>query len=161
VLSALLAGIGLLVGACTPGGGAESATSTPAIASPAAEPGGTPTESYPTVPAISANTLADADVGHLFGAVAGASALSLRVNVTPPGERGDAVSGVSIVARDDGQVLRGLDDAGKRALGTALLDAAAAAFPRASVTLLVSDAAGGGQIIGSRPASGANTVIVS
>jgi hypothetical protein len=55
-----------------------------------------------------------------------------------------------------------MDQAGKRALGEAMLNAAVAIWPKASVSLLISDAVGGGgQIIGSHPPGGANTVIVA
>jgi hypothetical protein len=55
-----------------------------------------------------------------------------------------------------------LDSDGRRTLGEALLTAAGTAWPQARVSLLVIDPAGSaGQIIGSRPPGGPNSVIVS
>jgi hypothetical protein len=59
-------------------------------------------------------------------------------------------------------VLKGLDATAKKSLGDAILTAASTAWPNATISLLVSDpAGGGGQIIGSRPKGGPNTVLAT
>ena len=102
------------------------------------------------------------DVSSVFSAVAQASQLTIAANSSPPGSTGADVQSVSIVAQDKGGLLKSLDAAGKRSLGDAVLTAAGTAWPNASVSLLVTDPAGGaGQIIGSRPKGGPNTVIAT
>jgi hypothetical protein len=102
------------------------------------------------------------DLAPIFAAVQQSGQMRFSANATPAGARGADVQSVSIRAEDTGGVLRGLDSAGRRTLGEALLSAAAAAWPQARVSLLVVDASGAaGQIIGSRPPGGPNSVIVS
>jgi hypothetical protein len=108
------------------------------------------------------NAISADDVSSALKAVPQASQLKLTANSSPPGAKGKDVQSVSIIAQDTGGVLKALDATGKRALGDALLSAAVAAWPNATVSLLVSDPSGtGGQIIGSRAVGGVNTVIVS
>jgi hypothetical protein len=103
-----------------------------------------------------------ADLSQVFASVQQASQLQLTANATPPGATGPDVQSISIVAQDKGGVLKGLDAAGKQSLGNALLSAAAAAWPNAEISLLVSDPAGaGGTIIGQHPKGGQSTVIAS
>jgi hypothetical protein len=101
------------------------------------------------------------DVSAVLAQVPQASQLKLTASSSPPGARGQDVVSVSIVAQDAGTVLQGLDQAGKRTLADGLLTAAGTTWPKASVTLFMSDPSGGGQIIGSRAPGGPNTVIVS
>jgi hypothetical protein len=102
------------------------------------------------------------NVASVFAAVQQASQLRLAANSSPPGATGPDVQSVSVLAQDAGGVLKGLDAAGKQKLGDSILTAAATAWPNASVSLLITDpAAGGGQIIGSRPKGGPNTVIAT
>jgi hypothetical protein len=108
------------------------------------------------------NVISADDIVAAFKAVPQASQLKVTANSSPPGAKGADVQSVSVVAQDASSLLKSLDPDGKRALGDALLTAAGAAWPNASVSLLVTDATGaGGQIIGSRIAGGGNTVIVS
>jgi hypothetical protein len=103
-----------------------------------------------------------ADVSSVFSSVAQASQLNLTANASPPGSTGAAVESVSVLGQDKGGLLKGLDATGKKNLGDAILTAAATAWPNASISLLVSDpSGGGGQIIGTRPKGGPNTVIAS
>jgi hypothetical protein len=98
----------------------------------------------------------------VFDALPQATQLTISANSSPPGATGPDVQSVSIVAQDKGGLLKGLDAAGKKSLGDALLTAAGTAWPNASVSLLVTDpAGGGGQIIGSRPKGGPNTVFAT
>ena len=110
----------------------------------------------------SSNTVVADDLKTVFASVAQIDKLNVTANSSPPGIRGGDVESVSVTAQDGGGFLKTLDQAAKRSLAEALLTAAAAAWPNARVSLLVSDPAGtGGQIIGSRPRGGPNTVIVS
>jgi hypothetical protein len=103
-----------------------------------------------------------ADVSSIFAAVQQASQLRITANSSPPGATGPDVQTVSVLAQDSGGLLKSMDATGKQALGTALLTAAAAAWPNASISLLVSDTNGaGGTIIGNHPKGGQNTVIAS
>jgi hypothetical protein len=108
------------------------------------------------------NVISADDIAAAFKSLPQASQLKLTANSSPPGAKGADVQSVSVVAQDTSGVLKGLDPNGKRALGDALLTAAGAAWPKASVSMLISDASGaGGQIIGSRGPDGTNTIIVS
>jgi hypothetical protein len=103
-----------------------------------------------------------ADIATVFATVQQASQLHITANSSPPGATGGDVQTVSIVAQDSGGMLKGLNADGKQSLGTALLNAAAAAWPNANIALLVSDPAGAsGTIIGNHPKGGQNTVIAS
>ena len=107
-------------------------------------------------------TGAVADLSQVFGSVQQATQLQLTANSTPAGATGADVQSISIVAQDKGGLLKSLDAAGKQSLGNALLTAAAAAWPNADISLLVSDpAGGGGTIIGNHPKTGQNTIIAS
>jgi len=109
-----------------------------------------------------AGALSTDDLAPVFAAVTQTGQMRFSANASPAGARGADVQSVSIRAEDTGGVLRGLDSAGRRTLGDALLTAAATAWPQARVSLLVVDASGAaGQIIGSRPPGGPNSVIVS
>jgi hypothetical protein len=66
-----------------------------------------------------------------------------------------------VIAQDSGGLLKGMDTAAKQSLGDAILTAAGAAWPNASVSLLVSGPTGGGTIIGQRPKGGPNNVIAT
>jgi hypothetical protein len=100
----------------------------------------------------------------VFAGVPQASQLRLSANATPPGATGPDVTSISIRAEDTGgSVLKSLDATAKKSLGDALLNAAAVAWPKARISLLVTDTSGtgGGQVLGTRLPSGTNTVIVS
>lgn len=101
------------------------------------------------------------DVTSVFASVPQATQLQLAATSTPPGATGADIQAVSVIAQDKAGVLKSLDATGKKALGDALLAAAAAAWPNATISLLVTDAGGGGTIIGSRPKGGPNTVIAT
>ncbi|MBV8716931.1 MAG: hypothetical protein JO020_25830 [Chloroflexi bacterium] len=102
------------------------------------------------------------DIASVFASVQQASQLRITANSSPPGATGADVQTVSILAQDAGGVLKGLNADGKQALGTALLNAAATAWPNASISLLISDPSGtSGTIIGNHPKGGQNTVIAS
>jgi hypothetical protein len=110
--------------------------------------------------ANSSSTVTDA--ARVFAAVQQATQLRITANSSPPGATGADVQSVSVVAQDSGGLLKGLDAAGKQTLGNALLTAAAAAWPNASISLLVSDPTGAaGTIIGNHPKGGQNSVIAS
>lgn len=106
-------------------------------------------------------SVAEEQLKTVFAAVQQTAQMKISANSAPPGATGAAVTSVSITAEDSGGVLKTLDTAARRALGEALLTAAAAAWPQASVTLLVSDPTSSSQIIGSRPSGGPNVVIAS
>jgi hypothetical protein len=107
------------------------------------------------------NAISADDISSVFKSLPQASQLKMTANSSPPGAKGSDVQSISVNCQDTGGVLKGLDASGKRSLGEAMLTAAGAAWPNASVSLLVSDPSGaGGQIIGIR-AAGANTVIIS
>ena len=97
----------------------------------------------------------------VFGAVQQAAQMRFSANATPADATGAAVTSISITGEDAGGVLKTLDPAGRRALGEALLTAAGAAWPRAAVTLLITDPTSRSQIIGTRAPNGPNTVIAS
>ncbi len=126
-----------------------------------------PPESSPAAgsnaPGYEANsTGAVADLSSAFATVQQASQLRITANATPPGATGANVQSISIIADDTGGMLKSLDTAGKQSLGNALLNAAATEWPNATISLLVSNASGGGgTIIGSRPQGGQNTVIAT
>jgi hypothetical protein len=100
-----------------------------------------------------------AELSRIFGSVAQAAQMRFSASASPTGATGAAVTSVSITAEDTASVLKSLDASAKRAAGEALLNAAAQSWPQARITLLVTSA-GGGQIIGTRPQGGPNTVIV-
>ncbi len=107
------------------------------------------------------NAISPDDVVSVFKTLPQASQFKLSANSSPAGARGGDVQSVSVIGQDTGGVLKGLDAAGKRTLGDALLGAASVAWPNASVSLLISDPGGAGQIIGSHAPGSANTIIVS
>ena len=114
------------------------------------------------VTGVASNTISADEISNVFKSLPQVSQLKMAANSSPPGAKGSDVQSVSVNCQDIGGVLKGLDAPGKRTLGEAMLAAAGAAWPNASVSLLVSDPSGaGGQIIGIRAAGGTNTVIVS
>jgi hypothetical protein len=124
-----------------------------------APPGVTATEA---VGYTSNATGAVANLSQVFASVQQASGLQLSANSTPSGATGADVQSISIVGQDKGGLLKGLDAAGKQTLGNALLTAAVAAWPNATISLLITDASGGGgTIIGQHPQGGQNTVIAT
>jgi hypothetical protein len=112
--------------------------------------------------ANASNAVAADEISKVMAAIPQAAQLRVSANSSPPGATGPDVTTVSLIAQDNGGLLKGLDGAGKRTLGDAILTAAATAWPNASVSLLVSDpASNSGTIIGSRPKGGPNTVIAT
>jgi hypothetical protein len=106
------------------------------------------------------NAVSADDVASVLAAVPGINQLKVTANSSPPGAKGADVTSVSLIAQDSGGLLKTLDTAGKRTLAEAILTAAGTAWPKAGVSLLVTDPTGsGGQIIGSRGPGGPNTVI--
>lgn len=161
VVAALLAACSQAVPpAVTPPPAAPQATS----AIEGVTPVGTLGQFNPTE-AIGGGALGSNAVNNLtsvFSSLPQAAQLSISANSSPPGSTGSDVQSVSVVAQDKGGLLKGLDAAGKKSLGEAILSAAATAWPNAEVSLLVTDpSSGGGQIIGSRPKGGPNTVIAT
>lgn len=171
VVEARVLGVGLmamvLLGACAQQSPASSANGPTAIAQVAATAETSLDPRFnPTAAAgggiNASNAVSADDISAAFKSVPQASQLKLMANSSPPGAKGADVQSISLIAQDTSGVLKGLDAAGKRVLGEALLTAAGVAWPNASVSMLISDAAGaGGQIIGSRGPGGPNTVIVS
>jgi hypothetical protein len=100
------------------------------------------------------------EISRTFAPVAQAAQMRFVANASPPGASGATVTSISITAEDTGGVLASLNASDKRALGEALLNAAGTAWPQARITLLASGGPGG-QIIGTRPPGGPNTVIAS
>ena len=98
------------------------------------------------------------EISRTFSEVAQAAQLKFTANASPPGATGAAVQSISISAEDTGGSLSSLSANDKKALGEALLNAAATAWPQARITLLIS---GAGQIIATRPPGGPNTVIAT
>src|SRR5438270_19845 len=106
------------------------------------------------------NAVSADDILAVLAAVPGANQLKVTANSSPLGAKGADVTSVSLIAQDSGGLLKTLDAAGKRTLAEAILTAAGTAWPKAGVSLLVTDPSGsGGQIIGSRGPGGPNTVI--
>ena len=156
---ALAITIGVVLAACGTAAPAQ-VPSTPAAPAGTSEapPGVSATEAV----GYSANASgAVADLNQVFASVQQASQLQLSANSSPPGATGADVQTVSIVAQDKGGLLKSLDAAGKKTLGDALLNAAAQAWPNASISLLVSGPAGAGTIIGQHAKGAQNTVIAS
>jgi hypothetical protein len=163
-------GLGLLValvlGACSGGGGAPPAPVATAVSeiptsSATLEPRFNPTAAVGGAFNASNAVPAD-DIKAVLASIPQASQLQITANSSPPGARGPDVTTVAITAQDTSGLLKSLDMAAKRTLGDALLTAAGTTWPKAGVSLLVSDSTtGGSQIIGSRTPGGANTVIVS
>lgn len=110
----------------------------------------------------SSNSVSTDDLKSVFAAVPQIDKLALTANSSPPGAKGGDVTSVSVIGQDGSGLLKGLDPTAKQSLAEVLLTTAGTAWPNASVSLLVSDpAGGGGQIIGSRARGGPNTIIVS
>jgi hypothetical protein len=170
---ALVAGLAvlILIAACSQG-------SPPPLATTSSEPSGPPPGIEGATPMVTGvegrfnpteavggganSSSAVSDLARVMASVQQASQLKLSANASPPGATGADVTSVSIVAQDTLGVLKGLDAAGKKSLGDAILTAASEAWPNASVSLLVTDpAAGGGTVIGTRPKGGPNSVIAT
>jgi hypothetical protein len=108
------------------------------------------------------NAVSADDVTSVLASIPAINQLKVTANSSPPGAKGADVTSVSVIAQDSGGLLKSLDVAGKRTLGEAILTAAGTAWPKAGVSLLVTDpTSSGGQIIGSRGPGGPNTVIAS
>ncbi|HEV7663787.1 MAG TPA: hypothetical protein VGQ62_09655 [Chloroflexota bacterium] len=157
----------LVLGACSQGATPQTATPAATFAAPPPTAEGTVNPRFDPTAGVggginSSNAISADDVVKALSAVPQVDKLKLSANSSPPGATGADVVSVSINAQDTGGLLKALDAAGKRALGEALLAAAGAAWPKATVSLLVSDTAGGGgQIIGSRPPTGQALVIAT
>jgi hypothetical protein len=95
----------------------------------------------------------------IFGGVQPAAQLNISANASPPGATGSAVTSVSINATDSSGVLKGMDAAARHAMADALLTAAGAAWPQASISMLLSDPGSRTTMVGTRPPGGPNTVI--
>jgi hypothetical protein len=157
----------VVLAACSlplPQGAASGPTAPPVQTPPPAatlEPRFNPTAAIGLGASASAALTPD-DLAPVFAAVQQSGQLRFMATASPPGARGVDVLSVSIRAEDTGGVLRAMDATGRRTLGEALLTAAGTAWPRARVSLLVVAADGApGQIIGSRPPGGPNSVIVA
>jgi hypothetical protein len=111
--------------------------------------------------ALSSNAVAADEVMRAFASVPQASQLRFTANSSPPGATGADISTISIVGQDAAGVLKAMDAAAKQSLGDAMLTAAGTAWPNATISLLVTGAAGGGTIIGQRPKGGPNNVIAT
>lgn len=112
--------------------------------------------------AISATGISADDLNAVLAAVPQAKQLQIVANSSPPGAKGADVASVSLVATDTAGVLKSMDVSGKKALADGLLTAAGAAWPKASISLLISDPGGGSStVIGTRPQGGPNTIIAS
>ncbi len=111
--------------------------------------------------ANASNAVSPDEIAKIFAVVPQANQLRVTANSNPPGATGADVAAVSVVAQDNGGLLKGLDATAKKALGEAILTAAGTAWPNASVSLLVSAQAGGGTIIGSRPKGGPNSILAT
>ena len=168
MVSALLFGLVVLgaLAACSQGapppGTAPAATAGIEGATPAAsvEARFNPTEAVGGG-ALSSNAVAADEVTRALAGVPQASQLRFTANSSPPGATGADVTTISIVGQDNGGLLKGMDAAAKQSLGDAILTAAGTAWPNASVSLLVTSAAGGGTIIGQRPKGGPNSIIAT
>ncbi len=156
----------ILLGACSSSSPAATSNAPTGVEAAPTAPSSTDPRLNPTAAVgggiNASNAISADDVTTVFKSLPQASLLKMTANSSPPGARGGDVQSVSVNCQDTGGLLKGLDAAGKRTLGEAMLTAAAEAWPNASVSLLVSDPSGaGGQIIGVRAAGGVNTVIVS
>jgi hypothetical protein len=144
---------------------------------PPAAPAGAPAAAAPPTPIASlearfdptaavgggANTsgvISADEISRTFASIPQAAQMRFVANASPPGATGATVTSISISADDTAGVLASLNASDKRALGEALLNAAGTAWPQARITLLANGGAGG-QIIGTRPPGGPNTVIAS
>jgi hypothetical protein len=138
----------------------------PITAAPEASPASTLAARFDPTAAVggganASGALSADQLRSIFTAVQQAAQFRITASASPPGATGAAVTSVSVTAEDTAGVLKGIDAAGKKSLGEAMLTAAATAWPQARITMLVTDPAGGGQIIGTRPPGGPNTVIAS
>jgi hypothetical protein len=164
---ALSAGIVAMVvlGACSQGAPPTSDSGVPTSAAETATAVGTLDPRFNATAAVggginASNAVPADDIKAAFASVPQIDQLKLTVNSSPPGARGQDVTSASIAAQDTGGLLNAMDGAGRRALAESILNAAASAWPRASLTLLISAAAGGsGPIIGTHQPGGANSVI--
>jgi hypothetical protein len=157
----------VVLAACSPPlpqSGSSGPTAPPVQTAPPAatlEPRFNPTAAIGLGTNVSVELTPD-DLASAFAAVQHSGQMRFTARASPPGARGADVVSVSIRAEDTGGVLRGMDAMGRRTLGEALLTAAGTTWPRARVSLLVVAADGApGQIIGSRPPGGPNSVIVA
>jgi hypothetical protein len=155
----------LVFGACSQS--VPTAGNAPTVVTAAATPAETLEARFDATAAVgggmnSSNTVVSDDLKTVFASVPQIDKLRVTANSSPPGAKSGDVTSVSVIAQDSGGLLKELDQTAKQSLAEALLTAAGAAWPNASVSLLVSDPAGaGGQIIGSRGAGGPNTIIVT
>jgi hypothetical protein len=112
--------------------------------------------------ANASNAVSTDDLNALLAGLPQATAFKVTANSSPAGARGAEVTSISLNVQDTAGVLKSLDQAGKRTMVETLLNAAGTTWPKATVSLLVTDAtAGGSPIIGSRPPGGPNLVLVS
>jgi hypothetical protein len=112
--------------------------------------------------ANASNSVSADDLNALLAGLPQASAFKVTANSSPAGARGAEVMSISVNVQDTAGVLKTLDQAGKRTVVETLLNAAGTTWPKATVSLLVTDAtAGGSPMIGSRPPGGPNLVLVS
>ena len=111
--------------------------------------------------ALSSTTVSADEITRAFASVPQASQLRFTANSSPPGATGADVATISIVGQDSAGLLTAMDAGAKQSLGDAMLTAAGTAWPNASISLLVTGAAGGGTIIGQRPKGGPNNVIAT
>jgi hypothetical protein len=157
----------LVFGACSQSAPPAASAPTVVTVTDAATPAETLEARFDATAAVgggmnSSNTVVSDDLKTVFASVPQVDKLRLTANSSPPGAKSGEVTSVSVIAQDSGGLLKELDHTAKQSLAEALLTAAGAAWPNASVSLLVSDPAGaGGQIIGSRGAGGPNTIIVT
>jgi hypothetical protein len=105
------------------------------------------------------NALSPDDLKAALSAVPEIDQLSLSANSSPAGAKGDAVLSVSITGQDPKGMLAKLDAAAKKSLAEAILTGAGTAWPKASISLLVTG--GSSPIVGSRQPGGPNMVIAS
>jgi hypothetical protein len=169
MLDARAVGVGALalvvLGACSQGGAPQGGVGAGAAQLATDEP--TLEARFNATAAVggginASNAVSADDITSVLASVPGINQLKVTANSSPPGAKGADVTSVSLIAQDSGGLLKTLDAAGKRTLAEAILTAAGTAWPKAGVSLLVTDPTGsGGQIIGSRGPGGPNTVIAS
>jgi hypothetical protein len=106
-----------------------------------------------------ANPVSPDDLKAALASVPQIDQLRVTANSSPAGAKGDAVLSVSITGQDPNGVLAKLDLAAKKSLAEAILTGAGTAWPKASISLLMTGSSG--PIVGSRQPGGPNMVIAS
>jgi hypothetical protein len=159
------AAVGMVLAACSTSPASSQSGSAPTAqtdtpAGPTADPRMNPTAAVGGGVNTSSSASSD-ELTSVFGSVPQSGQLKITASSNPAGARGEDVSSITITAQDTGEILKSMDANAKKSLADAMLNAAGTAWPKATISLLLSAPAGGGQVIGTRVPGGPNTVFVT